>query len=206
MRSADIDRSADVWVYRPATHKNASRGKDRAVAIGPKAQAVLAPFIAGRDPAAYLFTPADSLAWRRAERTKARRTPLSCGNVPGSNVAARPRWRPGDRYRTGTYGGAIAKACDRAFPAAGDLAWRDRESAAAWAARLSDEQRGELARWQERHRWAPNRLRHAAATEFQNQFGIERARVLLGHSKVSTTALYAERDDAAAADAARQVG
>lgn len=41
LRWVDIDRSAPVWVYAPAHHKTAWRGKVRVVAIGPKAQDVL---------------------------------------------------------------------------------------------------------------------------------------------------------------------
>ena len=44
--SADhIDRSGDVWVYRPPSHKTIKKGKRREVAIGPKAQAVLAKYL-----------------------------------------------------------------------------------------------------------------------------------------------------------------
>jgi integrase len=44
-------------------------------------------------------------------------------------------------------------------------------------------------------RWSPNQLRHA-----------ETARVILGHSDVSTTEIYAERDHAAAMRAVARVG
>ena len=46
MRVGDIDTSGKVWLYRPGSHKNAWRGKDRTIFIGPRAQAVLMPFIA----------------------------------------------------------------------------------------------------------------------------------------------------------------
>jgi integrase len=54
--------------------------------------------------------------------------------------------------------------------------------------------------------WTPNRLRHAAATEFRSKFGLEAAQVLLGHSKADTTQVYAERDLKKAADVARKIG
>jgi integrase len=42
MTAAEIDRSdPDLWVYRPALHKNTHRGKDRVVFIGAKAQEVI---------------------------------------------------------------------------------------------------------------------------------------------------------------------
>jgi integrase len=45
MRVCDIDRSGDIWKYTPYTHKNKHRGKTRELAIGPKAQAVLIPYL-----------------------------------------------------------------------------------------------------------------------------------------------------------------
>jgi integrase len=46
MKAADLDRSdASLWAYQPKQHKTKYRGKQRAVFIGPRAQAVLAPYI-----------------------------------------------------------------------------------------------------------------------------------------------------------------
>lgn len=45
LTAAALDRSADVWVYRPAAHKGAWRGKAREVFVGPRAQEVLAPWL-----------------------------------------------------------------------------------------------------------------------------------------------------------------
>jgi integrase len=54
MRAGDVDRSGEVWIYRPETHKNAWRGQTREIALGPKCQAVLKSLM-GDDPTAYLF-------------------------------------------------------------------------------------------------------------------------------------------------------
>lgn len=52
--------------------------------------------------------------------------------------------------------------------------------------------------------WGPNRLRHNFATLARREFGIEAARVTLGHSSAVTSEIYAERDlDAARAVVAR---
>jgi site-specific recombinase XerC len=59
---------------------------------------------------------------------------------------------------------------------------------------LSEQQRDELRKWQSSHRWAPNRLRHSAATEIRKNFGLEAAQVILGHSAADVTQIYAERD------------
>jgi len=42
--------------------------------------------------------------------------------------------------------------------------------------------------------WSPNQLRHARATELRKRYGIDAAGVVLGHAKLATTAIYAERD------------
>ena len=42
--------------------------------------------------------------------------------------------------------------------------------------------------------WHPNRLRHLYATEVRRGFGLEAAGASLGHSKMSATEVYAERD------------
>ena len=44
MRMSDVDRSGDVWLYTPEEHKNAWRGKERKVYLGPKAQEILRRF------------------------------------------------------------------------------------------------------------------------------------------------------------------
>lgn len=41
-------------------------------------------------------------------------------------------------------------------------------------------------------RWAPNQLRHTAATELRKAYGVEVARAVLGHSHLNTTEIYAE--------------
>lgn len=45
MRPEDIDQSSDIWVYVPESHKTEHRGKTRTIYIGPKAQAILAPWL-----------------------------------------------------------------------------------------------------------------------------------------------------------------
>jgi len=69
-----------------------------------------------RDKEAFCFVPSDSEKECRAARHAARTTPLSCGNKPGSNVKAQPKWKPAPKYQVAGYRRAIQRACDRAFP------------------------------------------------------------------------------------------
>jgi integrase len=112
IRGADLDTSGEVWAFRPRHHKNAWRGRDRVVYLGPRAQEVLRPFLKA-DPGAYLFSPrewVEALRARRAAARKTRRTPseLSRPRRP------RPERAPGDRYTAGSYRQAIARACRKA--------------------------------------------------------------------------------------------
>lgn len=43
-------------------------------------------------------------------------------------------------------------------------------------------------------KWTPGQLRHNAATEIRHRYGIEAARLILGHQSVSTTEIYAEKN------------
>ena len=42
--------------------------------------------------------------------------------------------------------------------------------------------------------WTPHQLRHTRATVIRQEFDIEAAQIILGHSKPDTTLIYAERD------------
>lgn len=115
LRPADVDTTAAVWVYRPERHKNAHRGKARAVAVGPKAQAILAEFTPA-DPGGYYFSPRQAVADQLAERSEKRvtkRWPSHMRRNAAKQVKARRR-PPGGHYRPHSYAVAIARACDAA--------------------------------------------------------------------------------------------
>ena len=42
--------------------------------------------------------------------------------------------------------------------------------------------------------WTPNQLRHSAATEIRERYGLEAAQVICGHATADVTQVYAERD------------
>jgi integrase len=55
-------------------------------------------------------------------------------------------------------------------------------------------------------RWAPNRLRHNFATLLRKEFGLDVARVILGHSSPATTEVYAEIDRQKAKEVMAKIG
>jgi integrase len=197
IRPCDVDRSGDVWLYRPASHKTEHHGRDRVVFIGAEAQGVLLRYLA-REATTNCFRPCDSMAKVLAAKHAARVTPLSCGNVPGSNKKRRPKKQPGEQYEVDQYRRSIHRACDKAFPHP-ELGKIKRKE-------LTPEQKLEIKAWQSSHRWAPNRLRHTFATQVRKEFGLEAAQVTLGHSSAVVSQIYAERDLAKGVQVAKAIG
>ncbi|MDD3469834.1 MAG: site-specific integrase [Thermoguttaceae bacterium] len=54
--------------------------------------------------------------------------------------------------------------------------------------------------------WSPNQLRHSAGTEIRRRYGIEAACAVLGHESISTTEIYAERNESLARKVAEEIG
>jgi len=113
LTTGSIDASGAVWIARLVQHKTAHHGHARVVAIGPRAQAILRPYLR-TDLDAPLFSPRESEAQRRARQHEERATPLSSGNVPGSNRKRKPKRAPGAAYITSSYGHAVHRACESA--------------------------------------------------------------------------------------------
>lgn len=214
MRPVDLTTSDQGWEYSPRQHKTAHHGHDRTVWLGPKARAIIEPFLTGRPFESFLFSPAE--AERRAAAHEARTTPLSCGNRPGSKKARSSR-RVGERYTPESYLKAVYAACDVAFPPPDHLARRRVsarrgknctrwETAKEWRLRLCAEAWAELMKWREDHRWHPHQLRHNAGTRLRKEYGIEAARIILGQRSAAVTELYAEADIAKAMQIMREVG
>jgi len=209
MRTCDIDTAGRLWTYRPAEHKTAWHGHSRTVYLGPKAQDVLRDLLK-LDTQAFIFTPAESDAWRRRQLHVKRKTPAKHGNGIGTNRKRRPSKRPGECYDAASYRQAIDYACDAAFPppehlrprvwteGEGDKARERHETKRAFLERLTPEQRKELADWRRQHRWHPHQLRHTAATRLRKEFGLEAAQVILGHKSLAITEIYAEKNVQAA--------
>jgi integrase len=105
MRPKDVDRTGDVWVYTPSKHKTAYRGHERHVYLGPKAQAVLAPWLL-RDAEAFCFSPREAEADRNAERRANRKTPMTPSQAK-RRPRAKPRRAKRDRYDVASYRRAI---------------------------------------------------------------------------------------------------
>jgi len=207
VRRCDIDMSGAVWFFALANHKTAWKGKARTVAIGPKAQELLREFFTS-DVNDYLFSPRRAAEEHRAERATKRRTPRYPSHMK-RNVAKRVGNRkrpPSDRYTRESYLTAIVRGCERAFPPVGQLARQEKESASAWWNRLTEQEKNAVRVWRREHCWHPNQLRHLHGTRVRKHFSLEHAGAALGHTKMSATEIYAERDAGLAAEVAAKLG
>lgn len=202
MRRGDLDRSGKVWVYAPPAHKTAHRGHKRRIYLGPQAQATVLPFLTRPDDA-YLFSPLEAEKERRAEQAA---TTPNGGKRVGKNRHPESNRTIGKRYTRDSYRRAIARGCDWAFPTTGDLAKKEDETQMQYEARLTPEQTEALKAWQQAHRWHPHQLRHNAATFLRQEFGVEAARLILGHRSVAVTELYAELNHNKAVEIIAKVG
>lgn len=186
LRPVDLDTTGDVWLFKPRQHKGRHRGKGRVVAIGPKAQAVLNVFT---PPTAegYYFSPRRAVADLHATRTANRKTPKYPSHMKRN--ATKRKAAPGEghseKYDASSYGQAIARGVEKANRALVEAAVEV-----------------------ELHvpHWHPHQLRHNHATEVRARYGLEAAGAALGHSKMSATEVYAERDAGLAVRVARGMG
>jgi integrase len=113
MRPADIDRSGDVWIYSPRTHKTMRTGRPKLIPIIGDARDAITDYL-NRDPQSFIFSPAESMQWRRATGTAKRVTPRSSGNKVGSNRKANPKSLPKQQYNGAGYRQAIKRAAEKA--------------------------------------------------------------------------------------------
>jgi len=111
MRTNDIDSTGRVWSYTPGSHKTEHHGRRRTIHLGPRAQAVLRPWLRA-EPSACLFSPAEAIAERRLSMRANRKTPVQPSQR--SRGKARPSKTPGDSYTVESYRRAIAYGCKRA--------------------------------------------------------------------------------------------
>jgi integrase len=197
LKAADIDRTKTPWAVRLQNHKTAHRGKAREVFFGPAARELLAPFILKAGDG-YVFSPAAAEDARNAARSEARATKLWPSHAARNDRkrARRRRRPPGEHYTVASYRRAVERACKKA-----DQAEREKARKADTEATVED-----LATRVFVPVWTPHQLRHAAGTHLRDEFGIEVARAVLGHSSAFTTEIYAQFDREKAAAAVEKVG
>lgn len=155
-----------VGLYCPPWHKTAHRNKSRIIALGPAALKELDPYLT-RDPAAYLFSPAEADAQRFRLARAQRKTRVQ----PSQQNRRAPRRSrpPSDRYITDAYNRVIRETILKA----------NRTRAKEDLPPIPH--------------WFPLQLRHGVATKVNEEFDLWYGAAVLGHAKPDMTTVYAEQ-------------
>jgi integrase len=111
IRTGWIDRTSELWIYRPVRHKTADLGKIREIPLGPRAQAILGPWLKA-DLDAPLFSPAEARSLFLSDRRGRRKTKVQPSQK--DRRKKNPKCRPGVIYTRDSYKQAIDRACRKA--------------------------------------------------------------------------------------------
>ena len=191
------------WVYRPASHKTEHHERSRLILLGPHAQEILQPWLRPNDLTAHLFSPTEGRQWW-----------LNKKRGSGKHPNQKDRRKPGAKQPHGTmytktsYRHSIKTGCELAFGMPAHLRRIRKKLKDGTPVPVEEltELRRQAREWRKQHCWHPHQLRHTAATKIRKAYGIEIARIILGHAHVSITEIYAERDLEAAAKAMAAIG
>jgi integrase len=218
----EVDRSGEVWLYRPSQHKTAHHGKDRVIPLGPRARAALVAFLAGGHPPPEGFSnidPADNNArlvaadayqeaGRETDATLLRDPTRSVAFVSGCVVDPRvPLFSPYEA-REERFKAMRAARVSKVTPSQANRRVRNprRVPKGAYTPHAYAHAVEDACYKAGVPVWSPNRLRHTYATEVRRTWGLEAAQVLLGHACAKVTQMYAERDLALATRVANEIG
>lgn len=202
----------DVWLYRPVTHKMAYRGRDRTIAIGPQAVAILSRYLVSTCPGCGLTDRRYRLAWRSG----------TCGPCA-------------DRQEDGI----LTMQPTTPSPDVPCAIFSPREVRRDWHTELRRLRKSRVQPSQQRSRakkhpqkpcgefytsntyaqairrackgagvepFHPHQLRHTSATRIKEALGWDEARQALGHASVDTTQIYVEDELRSLIEIARKTG
>ena len=112
LRPCDIERTDDLWFYRPESHKTEHHGRERVVTIGPIGQRLLTTYLL-RSYEDFCFSPRDHERSRNVARREARKSPMTPSQRSRKPKLNRNR-APGEHYTSNSYRRAIQRACRNA--------------------------------------------------------------------------------------------
>lgn len=222
---AEVDRSGDLWLYRPSQHKAAHHGRQRVIPIGPKAQDAIITFLlrSGTPPEGFghvrLNDPDEGTArlvmadaYQEAGRERdalllrdlGRTVVLVAGCVvdPAATLF-NPAEAREERFRAirANRKSKVQPSQMKRRKVNPERAPGNEFKPTAYAHAVQKAaQRADVPHWH------PNQLRHLFATEVRRIHGLEAAQVLLGHSRADVTQVYAERDLSLATRVANEIG
>ena len=171
MKVGEIDRSGEVWKYTPRKHKNSWRGHKKTILLGGFEQAILTPYLEGKQPDDPVYSPKTALQEKAARDAAKRKTKVQPSQMKRKEQAAKNSKRKvNDFYTTASYGKSVAKAIERANN------------------RLHDAEKIKP--------WTVYQLRHAAISEIVKRTGsVDIARAVAGQKSITVTLGYNHADD-----------
>jgi len=115
IRPCDIEQTGEVWLWTLASHKTAWRDYERVDMLGPKAQAVIQPYLnrIAKTPERYCFSPRDSEEQRNEQRRQERQSQMT-PSQKARKKSASPKRPPRDRYEDAALNRCIRRACEKA--------------------------------------------------------------------------------------------
>ena len=122
MRPCDILRDHELcWLYIPGRdqgpvgkHKTMRFNRVRVIPLAAECQGILNRRINDFESTDYIFSPTETVEELIQLKSEQRKTPMSCGNKPGSNIKEHPMIKPGEKYDHNTLRKACQRACKRA--------------------------------------------------------------------------------------------
>ena len=173
MRVREIDREADseCWIYNLDAHKTSDSVGGRKIYLSEPVQKLIAPYLKGKKPGQFVFSPEQSEQERHERQREERKTPVQPSQVARAKQrAAHPGVTFSESYDKDSYRKAILHAIRRG-------------------------NKTHPAEQQIPH-WTPYQIRHAAATHTEKTEGLDAAQSLLGHTSANMTKRYAHGQEA----------
>ena len=162
MRVGDVDRSGDVWEYRPKNHKTEEYIGKKIIHLGKDEQALIAPYLIGKTAGQAVFSPAQAMKERNAEKRANRKTKITPSQAERNRQKAETPVQYTESYDTNSYRKAIEYAIAKA------------------------KREGVII-----PHWTPYQLRHGAGTRAEKEHGLDEAQALLHHTSAQMTKRYA---------------
>ena len=167
MRVGEIDcvSDPDCWIYTMA-HKTSSCIGDRKIYLSTPMKKLIAPYLTGKKPEDYVFTPAQSERERHQRLRSERKTPVQPSQIErAKRRAANPGITFAACFDKTSYRKSILYAIDRANTM--------------------------LPADQQIPHWTPYQIRHSTATRMELEEGLDEAQAVLGHTSADMTKRYA---------------
>lgn len=203
MRACDIFRHGDelppgyelfpdleeLWLYIPAEHKTEHHDLIHFSVLGEECRKILTPYLMEcTEEIDYIFSPAVLCRLRAAMKRNARKSKAQPSQQSRGLAPEERKRKPGEKYTSHSYWTAVQRAVDKRNKA--ELRVAEKEG-----------RKPKLL-----PKWFPNQLRHAKATEIRRIADAEVAQVVMGHSRLQTTQIYAKAAVEKAFFAARKWG